>query len=104
MKWWERGVSHVPEGRQVFPFSDRAGKSIARARTLRARGGKHEAIFGKEQLTLFPRLAERMEQLAGTLSGGETADGRPIARGIDGQAQAPASRRAFSWLGPEDRG
>jgi branched-chain amino acid transport system ATP-binding protein len=35
----------------------------------RARAGMEQAM--EEQLALFPRLAERMEQLAGTLSGGE---------------------------------
>jgi branched-chain amino acid transport system ATP-binding protein len=64
-----RGLSHVPEGRGIFPNltvdenlwigcytrSDRAGIAMDRARVL----------------SLFPRLSERIKQNAGTLSGGE---------------------------------
>jgi branched-chain amino acid transport system ATP-binding protein len=64
-----RGVSHVPEGRQVFPFLTVKENLSLGAYTPKARGTMKEAM--EEQLTLFPRLAERMNQLAGTLSGGE---------------------------------
>jgi branched-chain amino acid transport system ATP-binding protein len=64
-----RGVSHVPEGRQVFPFLTVRENLSLGAYTPKARRGSKEAM--EEQLTLFPRLAERMNQLAGTLSGGE---------------------------------
>jgi len=64
-----RGVSHVPEGRQVFPFLTVKENLSLGAYTPKARSHMKEAM--EEQLTLFPRLAERLYQLAGTLSGGE---------------------------------
>jgi branched-chain amino acid transport system ATP-binding protein len=64
-----RGVSHVPEGRQVFPFLTVRENLSLGAYTRRARAGMKHAL--EEQLALFPRLGERMNQLAGTLSGGE---------------------------------
>src|SRR5215470_12261887 len=65
----ERGISHVPEGRQVFPFLTVKENLSLGAYIPRAR--PHLKQLMDEQLTLFPRLAERMGQLAGTLSGGE---------------------------------
>lgn len=64
-----RGVSHVPEGRQVFPFMTVKENLSLGAYSARARG--HVKQLLDEQLVLFPRLGERMNQLAGTLSGGE---------------------------------
>jgi branched-chain amino acid transport system ATP-binding protein len=64
-----RGVSHVPEGRQVFPFLTVRENLSLGAYTPRARSGMRQAL--EEQIALFPRLGERMTQLAGTLSGGE---------------------------------
>ena len=66
----ELGISHVPEGRQLFPHMSveenlALGAYIARARQ---RGIKETM---EEQFALFPRLKERRKQLAGTLSGGE---------------------------------
>ena len=65
----ELGISHVPEGRQVFPFMTVRENLSLGAYTARSRSHMKESL--QEQLTLFPRLAERMNQLAGTLSGGE---------------------------------
>ncbi len=64
-----RGVSHVPEGRQVFPFMTVRENLSLGAYTPRARASEKQSM--EEQLALFPRLGERMDQLAGTLSGGE---------------------------------
>ncbi len=64
-----RGVSHVPEGRQVFPFLTVKENLSLGAYTPHARSRLKDAM--EEQLALFPRLAERLGQLAGTLSGGE---------------------------------
>ena len=64
-----RGISHVPEGRQVFPFLTVRENLSLGAYTPRSRAYMKESL--QEQLTLFPRLAERLNQLAGTLSGGE---------------------------------
>ncbi|NLJ86387.1 MAG: ABC transporter ATP-binding protein [Firmicutes bacterium] len=64
-----KGLSQVPEGRRVF-----ADMSVAENLTLGAYHRK-EAISIKSDLEwvyqLFPRLAERQQQMAGTLSGGE---------------------------------
>jgi branched-chain amino acid transport system ATP-binding protein len=76
------GVSHVPEGRQVFPFLTVRENLSLGAYTPRARGHLKQSL--EEQLTLFPRLAERMDQLAGTLSGGEQQM-VAIARGLMAQ-------------------
>jgi branched-chain amino acid transport system ATP-binding protein len=65
----EIGVGHVAEGRQVFPNLTvlenlEMGATLKRARA--AEKATLERVFG-----LFPRLAERAKQAAGTLSGGE---------------------------------
>jgi branched-chain amino acid transport system ATP-binding protein len=65
----ELGIGQVAEGRQVFPTLSVAdnlavGAMLARARAVRARN--LERVFA-----LFPMLAERTRQPAGTLSGGE---------------------------------
>jgi branched-chain amino acid transport system ATP-binding protein len=68
-----RGISHVPEGRQVFPFLTVRENLSLGAYTPRARASMKRSM--EEQLALFPRLSERMDQLAGTLSGGEPSLG-----------------------------
>jgi branched-chain amino acid transport system ATP-binding protein len=64
-----RGIIHVPEGRHVFPrLSVHQNLSVG-AYSPRAHAGKNatrERVF-----ELFPRLYERRQQLAGSLSGGE---------------------------------
>jgi branched-chain amino acid transport system ATP-binding protein len=65
----ELGIAHVPEGRQVFPEMTvqenleigayAPSAKVDRSRTL-------DLVF-----TIFPVLAERRRQLAGTMSGGE---------------------------------
>jgi branched-chain amino acid transport system ATP-binding protein len=63
------GVALVPEGRKLFPF-------LTVEENLRL-GGFHKAARATSRATmdevfeLFPRLAERRAQLAGSLSGGE---------------------------------
>jgi branched-chain amino acid transport system ATP-binding protein len=63
-----RGIAHVPEGRRVFPRLSvienlKAGAYTRSGNTI---GDDIERVFA-----LFPRLKERMQQKAGTLSGGE---------------------------------
>jgi branched-chain amino acid transport system ATP-binding protein len=63
------GIAHVPENRRLFPRLTveenlRIGAFIREAR--RHYEERRDWVFG-----LFPRLAERRRQLAGTLSGGE---------------------------------
>jgi branched-chain amino acid transport system ATP-binding protein len=65
----ELGIAHVPEGRQVFPEMTvkenlEMGAYIRQAKI--DRGRTLDLVFG-----VFPVLAERRGQLAGTLSGGE---------------------------------
>jgi branched-chain amino acid transport system ATP-binding protein len=62
-------IAHVPEGRQVFPEMTvtenlEMGAYIRSAKAERSR--TLERVF-----TIFPALAERRRQLAGTMSGGE---------------------------------
>ncbi len=65
----ERGVSHVPEGRQLFPFMSVEENLALGAYTGRTRDKLKETM--DEQFEFFPRLKERRTQMAGTLSGGE---------------------------------
>jgi branched-chain amino acid transport system ATP-binding protein len=65
----ELGISHVPEGRQLFPHMSVEENLALGAYIGRARPRLKQTL--DEQFTLFPRLKERRKQLAGTLSGGE---------------------------------
>jgi len=65
----ELGIAHVPEGRQVFPEMTvqenlEIGAYVPSAKAERSRS--LELVYG-----IFPVLAERRRQLAGTMSGGE---------------------------------
>ena len=64
------GLAHVPEGRQVF-----AGMSVRENLLMGAytrQGGRAAVQADLDQVySLFPVLADRKEQLAGTMSGGE---------------------------------
>jgi branched-chain amino acid transport system ATP-binding protein len=63
------GVSHVPEGRQAFP-----GLTVIENLKMGAYTNFHARTVAQKMesvFALFPRLAERRAQLAGTLSGGE---------------------------------
>ena len=64
-----RGVSHVPEGRQLFPHMSVEENLALGAYIARVRPKLKDAM--EEQFEFFPRLKERRNQLAGTLSGGE---------------------------------
>ena len=78
----ERGISHVPEGRQLFPFMTVEENLDLGAYNRRSRARAHTAL--DDQLELVPRLKERRRQLAGTLSGGEQQM-VAIARGLMSQ-------------------
>ena len=65
----KRGIAHVPEGRRVF-----AKLSVQENLELGSFLVKDKNFIKNEYervLTLFPRLKERLKQMAGTLSGGE---------------------------------
>ena len=65
------GIAHVPEGRHVFP--DQSVEDNLHLGAFTRRGEGRAAIDGSiaEVYEMFPRLAERRAQLAGTMSGGE---------------------------------
>jgi len=63
------GVAHVPEGRQLFPTMTVLENLELGARTAEGRARRADTLT--RVCELFPRLAERRRQLAGTLSGGE---------------------------------
>ena len=65
------GIAAIPEGRKVFPrctVVENLRLGAYRERTARVIAERLERVFA-----VFPRLAERKEQLAGTMSGGEQA-------------------------------
>jgi len=75
----ERGIVQVPEGRRIFPEMSvlenlRMGSFVKATRKDRERN--MDRAFA-----LFPRLAERKDQLGGTMSGGEQQM-LAIARGL----------------------
>ena len=73
------GIAHVPEGRQVFSNLTVLENLEMGATTAQ---GRAEWIDNLEScFSLFPVLAERRRQLAGTLSGGEQQM-LAIARGL----------------------
>jgi len=65
----DMGLGQVAEGRQIFPNMSVIENLEMGAVVPRARAGRDATL--DKMLTLFPRLAERRRQLAGTLSGGE---------------------------------
>jgi branched-chain amino acid transport system ATP-binding protein len=65
----EAGLALVPEGRGIFGDLSVAENLTLGAYAHRARDG--EASRLQQVLTLFPRLAERQQQTARTMSGGE---------------------------------
>ena len=63
----ERGIAHVPENRRLFPRLTTEENLRMGAFTSRAKYNERlEQVYG-----LFPRLKEKRQQLAGTMSGGE---------------------------------
>ena len=63
------GIGQVAEGRQIFPSLSVLENLQIGAMLPRARAHAERTL--EEVFALFPRLAERRVQLAGTLSGGE---------------------------------
>jgi len=64
-----RGIAHCPEGRHVFPYMtvrENLEMGCYLRRDRRAIAADMDRLFGR-----FPILAERRDQAAGTLSGGE---------------------------------
>jgi branched-chain amino acid transport system ATP-binding protein len=65
----EAGIGHVAEGRQVFPNLSVLENLEMGATPRRARSAEKTTL--QRVFDMFPRLAERRRQAAGTLSGGE---------------------------------
>ncbi|NPV69093.1 MAG: ABC transporter ATP-binding protein [Firmicutes bacterium] len=63
------GISQAPEGRNVFPLSTVLENLLMGAFVRSDRDGVKRDV--EKFMTRFPRLGERRNQLAGTLSGGE---------------------------------
>jgi branched-chain amino acid transport system ATP-binding protein len=64
-----RGIAHAPEGRGIF-----ANLTVEENLSLGAYTRSDRAAIAEDReraLELFPRLRERLKQMAGTLSGGE---------------------------------
>jgi branched-chain amino acid transport system ATP-binding protein len=64
-----RGVVQVPEGRKIFPGLSVKENLELGSYVAAARAHRRESL--ERVLGLFPRLAERQRQAAGTMSGGE---------------------------------
>lgn len=75
------GVVHVPEGRLLWPRMTVEENLILGAYLPKAKAKRNESLA--RVYTQFPRLKERRQQLAGTLSGGERQM-CAIARGLMG--------------------
>jgi len=75
------GLSHIPEGRKIFPqltvYENLIAGSMGKEKQSKAR----IAELIDEQYQLFPRLKERARQMGGSLSGGEQQM-LAIARGL----------------------
>jgi len=65
----ELGISHIPEGRRLFTEMSVRENLEMGAYSSRAWKQKEETL--EQVYQVFPRLKERVGQLAGTLSGGE---------------------------------
>lgn len=61
-----RGIGYIPQGRRLF-----GELTVAQNLEIGLRAGNAGAEVLEDALTLFPRLRERMDQRAQTLSGGE---------------------------------
>jgi branched-chain amino acid transport system ATP-binding protein len=64
-----RGLTMVPEGRQLFPFLTVRDNLIMGSYKKAARASAQQRM--EQVLDIFPRVAERLDQFAGSLSGGE---------------------------------
>jgi len=64
-----RGITMIPEARQLFPFMSVLDNLMLGAFKLSARETAAQQL--EEVLQIFPRVKERLSQQAGSLSGGE---------------------------------
>ena len=78
----DAGITLIPEGRQLFPFITVRDNLLMGAYKRGARAGFKQRL--EQVLDLFPRVRERLDQYAGSLSGGEQQM-VAIARGLMAQ-------------------
>jgi branched-chain amino acid transport system ATP-binding protein len=74
-----KGIVHIPEGRRIFPLLSVQENLEVGTYSRRSQRKMSQAL--QEAYSLFPTLAERKRQLAGSLSGGEQQM-LAIARGL----------------------
>jgi len=65
----DQGIVHVPEARRLFPMMTVEENLIMGSLLPEAKRRRSQTM--KHVYSIFPRLKERLNQLAGTLSGGE---------------------------------
>ena len=91
------GIAHVPEGRQVFASLTVLENLEMGAYAVRGRADRQHNL--DRIFALFPVLAERRRQLAGTLSGGEQQM-LAIGRGIASAPRLLLLDEPSMWLAP----
>ncbi|MGB3071040.1 MAG: ABC transporter ATP-binding protein [Ottowia sp.] len=64
----KRGLIHVPEGRKIFPDLS-VLENLELGSLVRGKPNRRRNL--ERVMAIFPRLQERLKQLAGTMSGGE---------------------------------
>ena len=64
-----RGIALSPEGRRLFPRMSVLENLLVGAHTVHSRAARNQGL--EQVYALFPRVAERRRQIAGSLSGGE---------------------------------
>jgi branched-chain amino acid transport system ATP-binding protein len=74
-----RGMALIPEGRMIFVDMSVEENLILGGYAMRSRGASADRV--ERAYAMFPRLAERRRQMAGSLSGGE-AQMLSMARGL----------------------
>lgn len=62
----KQGIGYIPQGRRLFPEL-----TVSENIQIGLMAGSKTATTRQKMLQLFPRLEERLDQQAGTLSGGE---------------------------------
>ena len=92
------GISHVLERRRVFPYLNVKQNLLLGARNKEAFEKREETL--KEIYSIFPRLSERPNQLAHSMSGGEQQM-LAIARGLMGLPKLLMVDEPFLGLSPK---